>query len=240
MPLLVIELYQRPQLCYKLQKTQELPASLRVCNIAIAVIAQLSLKVMRIDLNLSGRPFTNHRLFWMAVSFILLISLWLSLSITSEKARVRAQADELQNRIKDRQAEVEKIKQEAETRRKQEQKTVLTEQEIYQLESARQLIFRRSFSWSRLIRQIEDYVPPDTRIVGIKVQNIAQGPSGMTADLEISAVGKNAPQLTEMMERFEKSGGIFTTGDSTQGQATETGEVPFTIKLQYRVLRGVE
>jgi hypothetical protein len=204
------------------------------------MITRLSLKVMRINLNLSGRPFTNHRLFWMTVGFIFVISLWLSLFITYERARVQAQADELQKRMQDQQVEVERIKREAEAQRRQEQKTVLTEQEVYQLEAARQLISRRSFSWSRLIRQIEDYVPSDTRIVGIKVQSIAQSSSGVTADLEISAVGKSATQLTEMMERFEKSGGIFTVGDSTQGKATETGEVPFTIKLQYRVPRGTQ
>src|SRR4051812_39980454 len=46
---------------------------------------RLFLRVMRTTLNLSGRPFANHRMLYIAIAAVLLISLWLYLWTISER-----------------------------------------------------------------------------------------------------------------------------------------------------------
>jgi hypothetical protein len=158
---------------------------------------------------------------------------------SQEKERASAQAAEIRNRIKAREAEVEKAKQEDELRRQKDQKVVLSQQEQIVIASARQLISRKAFSWNRMMTDIEKYVPPDTRITGIKVNAIRVSGGGPEADLEVKALGRTAAQLTLSMASFQKSGDVFGVGEVEQGQLTESGDVPFTLILQYRPARGV-
>ena len=51
--------------------------------------------MMRTTLNLSARPFVNHRLLYIAVAAIVLISLWLYLWTSSQRSLVTARADSL-------------------------------------------------------------------------------------------------------------------------------------------------
>src|SRR5215467_8391974 len=193
---------------------------------------------MRIRLNLSSRPFTNHRLLWIAVLAIFLVSGWLTMWASQEKEKASAQAAEIRNRIKAREAEVEKTKQDEELRRQKEPKVVLSPKEQIVIASARQLISRKAFSWNRMMTDIEKYVPTDTRITGIKVNAIRVSGGGPEADLEVKALGRTAAQLTLSMASFQKSGEVFGVGEVEQGPLTESGEVPFTLILQYRPARG--
>ena len=53
--------------------------------------------------------------------------------------------------------------------------------------------------------------------------------------MDISAVGKTAAQLTELMSKLEKSGGLFVVGEVSQGQVSDTGEVPFLVLVTYNL-----
>jgi len=193
---------------------------------------------MRNRLNLSSRPFVNHRLLWIAVVAVLAISAWLTMWVAQEKEKAAAQTEEIQNRIRAREAEVEKAKQDEELRRQRDLKVVISPQEQIQVASARQLISRKAFSWNRMIADIEEYVPSDARITSIKVNAIRAGSSGSEADLELKAIGRTTAQLTQTMTNLQKSGGPFGIRDVDQGQMTDSGEIPFTLMLQYRPGRG--
>lgn len=169
---------------------------------------------------------------------VLFVSAWLTMWVSQEKEKASAQATEIENRIKAREAEVEKQKQEEDSRRQKDQNVVLSQQDQIQLAAARQLISKKSFSWNRMMTDIEQYIPPDTRVAGIKVNAIRAGGAGPEADLELRALGKTSAQLTQTMATFQKSDGTFEVGEVQQSQLTETGEVPFTVMLQYRPSRG--
>jgi len=117
-------------------------------------------------------------------------------------------------------------------------KVVVTEQQAIELAAARQLIQRKVFSWNRMIGDIEEYVPKNTRITSIKVDESANSPEDIVARIQVKAVGTTASEMTEMMLNLEKSGGLFTVGETGQDATTETGETPFTLNLTYRPRRG--
>jgi hypothetical protein len=148
-------------------------------------------------------------------------------------------ADSVQIRIKDQEARVHAGRlQEAERRSRMQPKVVISEPDAVQLAAARQLIERKNFSWDRIISDIEGYVPNDTRILSIKVGEVAASPEGVYATVEVKALGKTPAELTEMMTKMDASGGLFERRQASQEQATDSGEVPFTLVLAYRASRG--
>jgi hypothetical protein len=151
---------------------------------------------------------------------------------------VIAETAECERQIKARQDEFEKRKAEEEQRRREESKIVLSLEESSQLASARLLIPRRVFSADRLLGDVEQYLPKDARILGLKVGSVTPETAGIMTDVEISALGKTAAQLTEMLSLLEKSNGLFMVVDALQSQAADTGEIPFTIRVNYRGTRG--
>lgn len=193
---------------------------------------------MRTHINLSTRPFTNRRIFWIVLAVVYLASFWALLWMTDEKGRVLAKETELKQRIEGQRHATELAKSEQERRASEQQKVVITEQQAIELASARQLIQRKSFSWNRMIGDIEDYVPKNTRIISIKVAEIISTGEDAVAKVEVKAAGTTPAEMTEMMLNIEKSGGRFSVGDTQQDATAENGETPFTLNLIYKPMRG--
>jgi predicted Holliday junction resolvase-like endonuclease len=193
---------------------------------------------MRTYLNLSTRPFTNHRLFWIAVIAVFFVSLWLLLWISAERSLVSAQVERLNRRISAQEELVKQAELDRQAREQAQPDVKLDDQQRMQLAAARQLISRRAFSWNRLIGDIEQYVPKDARILSLKVDEVSTAHLSESAIIEVKALGKTTAQMTEMMELIEKSGGLFVLDQSGQDAATDSGEVPFSLKLLYSASRG--
>jgi hypothetical protein len=194
---------------------------------------------MRTSLNLSSRPFTNHRVFWIATSVVFFMGLWFFLWVAAEQTQVSAKADEVKLRIESQRVRAEAAKAERESKEREQHQIVITEQEAVELASARHLILQKSFSWNRLISDLEQLVPKQARIAAIKVEGISDAGQGLTAKVLVKAIGATSAQMTEMMTSVEKSGGIFMINQADQDAVVETGEVPFTLELIYRAARGV-
>lgn len=193
---------------------------------------------MRTKLNLSTQPFTNHRLFWIALVVVYFTSLWLVLWFANEKGSVIVRADDLKRRIDSQKQLVKEATDDLERRKKGEVRVVVTEPQAIELAAARQLIQRKVFSWNRMLSDIEEYVPKNTRIVSIKVEEIANTTDDAMARVQVKAIGTTATEMTEMMISLEKSGGLFEVGETGQEATTENGETPFTLNLTYRPRRG--
>ena len=202
------------------------------------MISRLSLQSMRTSLNLSSRPFANHRLFWIAIALVFFVSLWLGLWVNSEKSRVHAKADEVAGMVEAQAGKVEEYKKELERRTKADVRIALNEQDAVQLAAARQLIASKAFSWNKLIGDIERFVPNKAKIVSIQVAGASTESGSVAAQVEIKAIGQTSGQLTEMMESLEKSGGLFDVRSFSQEAVTETGEVPFALRVTYLPNRG--
>lgn len=165
-------------------------------------------------------------------------SLWLVLWFANEKGSMVVRADDLKRRIDSQKQLVKEATDDLERRKKEQVKVVVTEPQAIELAAARQLIQRKVFSWNRMLSDIEEYVPKNTRIVSIKVEEIANTTDEAMARVQVKAIGTTAIEMTEMMVSLEKSGGLFEVGETGQEATTENGETPFTLNLTYRPRRG--
>lgn len=198
---------------------------------------RLLLILMRTQLNLSSRPFTNHRLFWIAITSVVFVSLWFFLWVSAELTQVSAKADAVKVRIESQKAVAEAAKAEREKKEREQRQILITDQEALELASARVLILQKSFAWDRMIADLEQLVPHQARIAAIKVDGISEA-NGLSAKVQIKALGVTTAQMTEMMTNIEKSGGMFVTGQADQDPTTDNGETPFTLELTYNPTRG--
>lgn len=195
---------------------------------------------MATQLNLSSRPFRNRRGLWTGIVIILFICAISGLWIRNEKADALQQISDTQRRIASQKAAVEQKRKEDEQRRADEAKIKISPQESYELAEARQFIQLKTFSWDKLLSDVETYLPDETKVTSLKVAKLEPAPGGIEADIELAAEGKTATQMTEMMSRLDKSGGLFVITDVGQGQADEAGLVPFAIKIHYNPWAGGE
>jgi len=189
---------------------------------------------MRTRINLSSRPFTNHRLLWIAVVASYFVALWLFLWMNTEKSRVLAKQTEIIQRMEGQKQALKDAMEEEQRRKQLQQKTVLTEQQAIQLASARQLINKKMFSWNRMIGDIEEYVPKKTRIMSIKVDEVGGAGQEVVASIRVKALGTTPAEMTNL----ENSGGRFIVGETGQDATVESGETPFTLNLIYKPFRG--
>jgi len=167
-----------------------------------------------------------------------LIGFWLVLWIGSEKTRVLAEQTRIKQRIEGQQEAYQQAILEQEKHKHEMEQVVVTEQQQLELASARQLLQRKAFSWNRMVSDIEEYVPKDTRILSIKVDGIASGGDAVVARIQIKALGKTADEMTAMMANLVKSNGVFDVGIAGQEATTDQGETPFTLNLNYKPVRG--
>jgi len=188
--------------------------------------------------NLSSRPFTNHRLFWMGVLTVVIICIFSIWSISEQKSLAAGEIDRINASLKGRQLLVEKMKEAEEARKKADDQIFLTPQDQVQLAGARQLISRRVFSWDKLMSDLEGAVPSKAKIIGVKVSNLKFGVDGPVAEVDINALGNKASELTEMMATLDKTGGLFTVGEVSQSQMNDSGQIPFNLAVQYSPSRG--
>jgi len=194
---------------------------------------------MRTNLNLSRKPFTNHRIFWLGVLAVFFVSLWLFLYVTAERSRVSAEADSLQERIGSLEHQAQAVHEEEQRRSQQQQQVVITDDQRRQLASARLLMGRRNLSWNRVLGELEKLVPNDARITAIKIEEIYTAGQEVYAAVEVKAAGKSSAVLTEMMTNVQKSSGPFTlSGEAGQDAPNEKNEIPFTINLIYKLAGG--
>jgi Tfp pilus assembly protein PilN len=186
------------------------------------------------QVNLARQPFANRKLFWIAIWAIFFLSLSLGLWAFSEKTTASTEIKRLSSAVSDRERQVQQLKEEAEKRGQQAPSVQLTERDAYELAAARRLIAHKAFPWTKLINDIDERVPKNVRVLAIKVNETTDETGAVIGLVEVKAIGKTANEMTEMMTAFDSSGGLFFRGQSSQDQALDSNEVPFTINLIYR------
>lgn len=193
---------------------------------------------MRTTVNLSKRPFSNRRLFWIIIGTVALVTAWFAFWITAEKSLVTARANQRAQAVRDKEELIRDLKEKREQKDKEEKQIVLSQEQMFELAAARRLIGSKAFSWNRLLGDLEKFVPNNTRIANLKLSEVYTVGQGTAASVEIKAIGKSADQLTEMMTKLNESGGLFVIGKTGQDQMDERNEVPFTINVIYRPQGG--
>src|SRR5215470_248273 len=101
--------------------------------VAIQPSRRVFFTLMRTNLNLSRRPFTNRRLFWIGVLSILLVSGLFFVWISGQKVEAEAKTRDLQQQIDDRERSINELKKKLDTKKVDVKLTELTSEQTFQL-----------------------------------------------------------------------------------------------------------
>ena len=190
---------------------------------------------MNVNLNLASKPFNNRALPWIltvAILFVSLVGLILVIQLTTT---TRRQAAILQT-------EVNKLKQEEQLllARADAVKQSLTPGQQQTLQAAHQLVDRKSFSWSRLLADLEGALPDNVRVSRIAVRGVSTQGGQTVADLELAVFSKNPTTIVEMIKSMDQDG-IFHADLVSQNLQKGRGEggTEYELSVVYRPRPGV-
>lgn len=173
---------------------------------------------MSSSLNLASKPFSNRVLPWAltaVVLFVSLVGLILVVRLTTVANKQAAAA----------QAEIDTLKQEekALSDKANAVRIMLTQQQQQAVPSAHKLIDRKSFSWSRLLADLESSVPGNVRVSRIAVREVNSNGDQTIASLDLAVFTKNPATISEMIAAMHQQG-IFQLVLRSQNLAKGRGE----------------
>lgn len=184
--------------------------------------------------NLASDPFRNRRLFWGGILLLFLAPAYAGQLAIEEKVARESQLAMLQSALQ--QTDQKEAGRKAAPIRGGPVISFEQNQEIY---AASELLARKSFSWSRLLNEIEQNLPAGVRLLRVGVSTIvpaekngAFGGPESAATLTMDVIGKSNGEVTEMINRFHDSG-RFRVSPLTQKPIEGTEEVEFTLKVDY-------
>ena len=159
--------------------------------------------MLKIDINLSSRPFVNNRRFYLTAGLLLtllgLVSYWNFYRYQSTHSR---RGEFNQQLYRDR-ARFETLGEEQEQLMARLQ-TADTAEFLDQVEYINALIERRTFSWTLLLNDLEKVVPPNLQIVSIRPQLL-----GKEIRIEIVASARSSRDAIQFIGNLESSGQFY-------------------------------
>jgi Tfp pilus assembly protein PilN len=187
------------------------------------------------DINLASKPFNNRLLPWLMTIVLLFISIIGLLIVVRFTYAANQQARAIQTDI-DRLKEQEKgILGDA-----NKVKDSLTPEQFQALQGAHQLVDRKSFSWSRLLADLESSLPGDVRVSRIAVREVTAQSEQTVAQLDLVIFAKSSTSITEMIADMDKAG-IFQAELRAQNLQKGRGEsgTEYELFVVYRPRAGV-
>lgn len=187
-------------------------------SFAIASNGRVSFCTVTSDLNLASKPFSNRLLPWALTTVILFVSvigLVLVIRLTTI-ARNQERAVQL---------EIDSLRQQEQalTKGVEEVKNALNAEQQLAVPAAHQLVDRRSFSWSRLLVDLEASLPANVRVSRIAVREVTTQGDSTIAGLELAVFTKNPSTISEMISAMHQEG-IFQPELRSQNLQKGRGE----------------
>ena len=170
-------------------------------SFAITSTGRVSFFAVNSNLNLASKPFSNRLLPWALTAIILFISV-IGLVVVVRLTTVSgSQAQSLQLEINGLRQKEQALLKSAEQVRND-----LSPEQQQAVPAAHQLVNRRSFSWSRLLVDLEAQLPPNVRVSRIAVQNVTTQGSQTVAELDLAVFTKNPSTISEMISAMHEEG----------------------------------
>jgi Tfp pilus assembly protein PilN len=203
-------------------------------SFAIASNRRVSFSTVTSDLNLASKPFSNRSLPWALTAVILFISVIGLLVVVRLTTTARAQERAVQ-------AEINTLRQQEQALLKgaEEVKNSLNADQQQAVPAAHQLVDRRSFSWSRLLVDLEASLPPNVRVLRIAVRDVTKQGDQTIAGLELVVFTKNPSTISEMITAMHQEG-IFRPEMRAQNLSKGRGEsgTEYELYVVYRPRPG--
>lgn len=184
--------------------------------------------------NLSGKPFRNRRLFWLAMLAIFVVATYAGLSAIESRTSAEREMTGYTSEIRMLETQLKKLEKPVRTTQ------AISLDENRELVAASDLIARRAFSWTQLLNDIERNLPPTVRVLRVAVSQITAeerdemvgGGRMGAAELTLDVIGKTSLDVTSMINRFHESN-RFKVSPVSKKSVEGTEEVEFSLKVEY-------
>ncbi|MDQ3806322.1 MAG: hypothetical protein M3416_21145, partial [Acidobacteriota bacterium] len=172
-------------------------------------------------LNLASQPFRNRTLPWAVAVAVAVVSLLALVYTLAEHRRVRAEAETAERQVETLRREHNELKAQAEEIRQN-----IPPEQQQALRAAHELVEDRSFSWSQLFSDLEDALPASVRVSRINVREVKRYGDQTRADLDLTVVGRTAPDVIDMIADMRRAG-TFAADPLTSNQKSGKGEAGY-------------
>ena len=188
---------------------------------------------MKPIVNLSGEPFRNRRLFWLAIfsvsviaTFVWLRSIGLLAGIDDRITAMRSVVAALEARVKEVGADRGPIQ-------------TLERRDRAAYWAANDLILRKTFSWTHLLNDVERHIPGGVRVLRIGVSKersaasvAAEGSGRKIVTLTMDVVAKNVGDVTGMIQSFNRTEKFLAT-PKWQKPVEGISDIEFGLEIDY-------
>lgn len=170
-------------------------------SFAITPTGRVSFFAVNSNLNLASKPFSNRLLPWALTAFILFVSVIGLVVVVRLTTVAGSQAQSLQ-------LEINSLRQKEQGLLKQAEavKNDLSPEHQQAVPAAHQLVNRRSFSWSKLLVDLEASLPPNVRVSRIAVRDVTTQGNQTIAELDLAVFTKNPSTISEMISEMHEDG----------------------------------
>ena len=189
---------------------------------------------MNNSLNLASKPFSNRIVPWALTVIILFVSLIGLLIVVQLTTTTRREADLVQAQITQLKQREQGLLEAA----KQVQQSFTPEQQ-QALPAAHELVDRKSFSWSRLLADLESSLPPNVKVGRIAVRDVTRAGGQTVAQLDLAVFATDPSTISQMMTDWQQ-GGVFLAELRNQNLQKGRGEkgTEYELAVIYRAPAG--
>jgi len=184
--------------------------------------------MLKINVNLSTRPFVNNRKFLLISSLLLLVLVGVSYWNLSRYEMAHSRRQQVRHLLSQDQAMIGKLEREQQAIMTRLQRPETTEF-LDLVDYINRLIKQRTFSWTRLLNDIETLTPSNLQIVSIKPFIL-----GNEVGIEITANGRSSQDYIEFISKLESSGKFYNVNPIFEDIAKSPGLVGRLINVTVR------
>jgi type IV pilus assembly protein PilN len=159
--------------------------------------------MIKVNINLSTRPFVNNRQFFSIIAALLLLLAAVSYWNFSHYRAAHSRREQIRHLLSEDKARIEKLEKEQQEIMARLQKPE-TSEFLDLVDYINRLIKQRTFSWTRLLNDLETLTPGNLQIVSIRPLVI-----GNEIGIEITANGRSSQDYIEFISNLESSGKFY-------------------------------
>ena len=173
---------------------------------------------MNNSLNLASKPFSNRIVPWALTVIILFVSLIGLLIVVQLTTSTRKEAALVQGQITQLKQREHALLDAA----KQVQQSFTPDQQ-QALPAAHELVDRKTFSWSKLLADLEGSLPANVKVSRISVRDVTRQGGQTIAQLDLAVFAKNPSTINDMIRAMYQEG-VFPAEIRNQNLQKGRGE----------------
>ena len=184
--------------------------------------------MIKININLSSRPFVNNRKFFLITASLLTLLSCVSYWNIYRYKSVHSNRGQVKRLLTQSQVQIEKLEKDQQEIMARLQKPE-TGEFLDLVDYINRLIQQRTFSWTRLLNDLETLIPSNLQIISIRPQI-----TGNEIGIEIIASGRSSHDYIEFISNLESSGKFYNVNPIYEDISKSPGLVGRLINISVR------